>query len=98
MPAFTLIVNIQIKPDAVDRFMPLALENAKASRDTEPGCRQFDVLIDPGDPTRVVFYEVYDNEAAFEAHQRTPHFRKYFDTALQHLTNRVRTVYSRVAP
>lgn len=94
--AFVLIVQLQIKPEAVHRFMPLALENANASREKEPGCRQFDVLVDPEDQTRVMFYEVYDDESAFEAHQQTAHFRKYFDTALQYLVSRRRTVYRRV--
>ena len=96
--AFVLIVQLQIKPDAVQKFMPLALENAKASREQEPGCLQFDVLVDPEHATRVMFYEVYENEAAFEAHQQTAHFRKYFDTALQYLASRRRTSYRRVAP
>jgi (4S)-4-hydroxy-5-phosphonooxypentane-2,3-dione isomerase len=96
--AFVLVVNLQIKPAAVDKFMPLALENARATRETEPGCRQFDVIVDPQDATKIAFYEVYDSEAAFQAHQQTPHFKKYFDTALQHLDARSRATYTRVAP
>jgi quinol monooxygenase YgiN len=96
--SFVLTVQLQIKPEAVAKFMPLALENAKASREQEPGCQQFDVLVDPEDPTRVMFYEVYDDELAFEAHQQTPHFRKYFDTALPYLASRRRTAYRRAAP
>ena len=98
MSAFVLVVHLQIKPAAVGKFMPLALENAKATRETEPGCRQFDVVADPQDATKIVFYEVYDSEDAFQAHQRTPHFKKYFDTALQYLDSRTRTVYTRLAP
>ena len=98
MSAFALVVHVEIKPEAIDRFMPLALENARATRETEPGCRQFDVLVDPGDPTKIVYYEIYDSEAAFQAHQQTPHFKKYVDTALQYLESRRRTTYKRVAP
>ena len=98
MKQFVLVVQLEIKRDAVERFMPLALANAKTTRETEPGCRQFDVVVDPSDPTKAVFYEVYDSEAAFEAHQQTPHFKRYIDTALQHLASRTRTVYTRVAP
>ncbi|PWT75290.1 MAG: antibiotic biosynthesis monooxygenase [Proteobacteria bacterium] len=98
MSAFALVVHIEIKPGAVERFMPLAVENAKATRETEPGCRQFDVLVDPADPTKVVYYEIYDDEAAFHAHQQTPHFKRYVATALEHLTSRVRTSYRRIAP
>jgi quinol monooxygenase YgiN len=96
--SFVLVVNVEIKPEEVDRFMPMALENAKASRETEPGCRQFDILVDPNDRTKVMFYEVYADEAAFQAHQQTAHFKKYFDTALGYLASRGRTFYRRVAP
>ena len=98
MSAFTLIVNLEIKPDQVEQFMNKALENAAASRTTEPGCRQFDVLVDPDDPTKIAFYEVYDNKQAFESHLETAHFKKYFENAVPLLANRERTFFSRVAP
>ncbi len=98
MGAFVLAVNLEIKAGEEGRFMAMALENAKASRETEKGCRQFDVLVDPKDKTKVMFYEVYDDEAAFEAHQKTAHFKAYFDKALGYLATRGRTFYSRVAP
>jgi len=96
--SFVLVVNLEIKAGEVDRFMAMALENAKASRETEPGCKQFDVLVDPNDKTKVMFYEVYADEAAFQAHQQTAHFKNYFDKALGYLASRGRTFYSRVAP
>lgn len=98
MAAFALVVNLEIHKDAVDKFMPIAMENAKATRETEPGCRQFDVLVDPKDPTRVMFYEVYDDGAAFDAHQQTAHFKRYLDLGLRHLASRNRNVYARLAP
>ena len=98
MSAFTLIVHLQAKPEKVDQFMEMALENAAASRSNEPGCRQFDVLVDPEDKTRIAFYEVYDNKQAFEVHQQTPHFKKYFENALPLLADRERTFFNRVAP
>lgn len=96
--SFVLVVNLEIKADQVDRFMAMALENAKATRETEPGCRQFDVLVDPNERAKVMFYEVYADEAAFQAHQQTAHFKKYFETALGYLASRNRAFYSRVAP
>ena len=71
---FVLIVHIEINEDAVDRFMPLALENARATRETEPGCRQFDVCRDPDDASLFFLYELYDDEAAVQAHLASPHF------------------------
>ena len=98
MSAFALIVQLQAKPEELDRFMEMALENAAATRSTEPGCRQFDVLVDPENATRIAFYEVYDDNDAFEAHQQTAHFKKYFKNAVPLLADRERTFFTRVAP
>ena len=91
---FVLVVNIRIKPDQVARFTPMVLENARAARQ-EPGCRQFEVLVDPKDNTKVMLYEVYNDEAAFETHQQTPHFKKYLAEAVPLLASRERQVFTR---
>jgi len=92
--SFVLQVKIQIKPGSVDAFMRQVLENASNAR-KEPGCRQFDILIDPNDKLKVMLYEVYADEAAFEAHQQTPHFKKYLAEALPLLASRERQVWKR---
>jgi quinol monooxygenase YgiN len=91
---FVLVVNIRIKPENVERFMPMALENAREAR-KEPGCKQFDVLVDPQDKTKVMLYEIYNDEKAFEVHQQTPHFKKYLADAVPLLASRERHVYRR---
>ena len=96
--SFALVVRLKIKPDCLDKFIAAVNVNGKAARETEPGCRSFDILQDPQDPTNAMLYEVYDNEAAFEAHQQTPHFKKYLDTALQWLDHRERQIMTRIAP
>ena len=96
--AFVLVVNLRIKKDCVPQFMAECLKNAKAARETEPGCRQFDVLSAPDDAAKLAFYEVYDDARAFEAHQQTPHFKHYMANALQYLESRERQVFGRLAP
>jgi quinol monooxygenase YgiN len=98
MSKFVLTVGLVIKPGEEDRFMSMVLANAKAARETEPGCRQFDVLADPQDRSRVMLYEVYEDEAAFQAHQQTPHFKRYLAEAVPLLQSRDRFVFRRVAP
>lgn len=98
MSKLVLTVGLVVRPDQVDRFMPMVLANAKAARETEPGCRQFDVLVDPKDRTRVMLYEVYDDEAAFQAHQQTSHFKRYIAEAIPLLQSRDRFFFSRVSP
>jgi quinol monooxygenase YgiN len=98
MSKFVLTVGLVIKPDQVDRFMGMLLDNGKAARETEPGCRQFDILVDPKDRTRVMLYEVYEDEAAFQAHQQTLHFKKYIAEGIPLLQSRDRFFFRRVAP
>ena len=92
--SFVLVVTIKIKPENVERWMAMALENARAAR-KEPGCRQFEVLVDPKDKTKVVLFEIYDDDKAFEAHQATPHFKKYLAEAVPLLASRERNVLTK---
>jgi len=92
--SFVLVVNIRIKPENVDGFMKKLSDNACEAR-KEPGCRQFEVLVDPNDKTKVMLYEVYNDDKAFEAHQATPHFKKYVAEAVPLLASRERAVWKR---
>ena len=69
-----LIVEFRIETAHIAAFEHAIAENARASRETEPGCRQFDVCRDPADPSFFFLYESYDDEAAIDAHLRAPHF------------------------
>jgi len=93
--SFVLQVDIRIKPENVAAFMRKLAVNAAAAR-REPGCRQFDVLVDPKDATKVMLYEIYDDERAFEAHQREAHFKAYAAEAVPLLASRERHVWKRV--
>ena len=91
---FVLVVMIRIKPENVDRFMAEALANGREAR-KEPGCRQFDILVDKADRTKVMLFEIYDDEKAFEAHQQTPHFNRYLTEAVPLLESRERHALQR---
>lgn len=71
---YCLLLKTELKPGSLEAFMEAMRINAAASVRDEPGCLVFDVLRDRSDPERVWLYEVYIDEAAFEAHMRTPHF------------------------
>lgn len=73
---YTVFVELHIKPGQMDAFLPLMQENATASKTTEPGCHQFDVVQSEADENLILLYETYTDRAAFEAHMQTPHFAK----------------------
>ena len=95
--SFVLVVSIRIKPENVDAFMPMVAANGREAR-KEPGCRQFEVLVDPADRTKVMLFEIYDDEQAFESHQQTPHFKKYVAEAVPLLASRERQFLRRALP
>jgi autoinducer 2-degrading protein len=92
---FVLVVQIRIKPENVEKFMQALQANVREAR-KEPGCKQFDVLVDPNDKTKLMLYEVYNDEKAFDAHQQTPHFKKYLAEAVPLLAQRERSVWKRI--
>ncbi len=74
---YVIVAPIQIKEGHKEEFVAGLLEDAKGAVNDEPGCLRFDVIQDAGDPNRVWVYEVYTDEAAFQAHLQAPHFTKF---------------------
>ncbi|KFX70015.1 antibiotic biosynthesis monooxygenase [Pseudomonas taeanensis MS-3] len=71
---YCLLLKTQLKPNSFDAFIEAMAINAAASVRDEAGCVTFDVLRDRSDPDLVWLYELYHDEAAFEAHTQTAHF------------------------
>ena len=77
MAPYTIIVEFDLKAGAFARFHELVVANAEASLRDEPGCRRFDVLVPTDEADKVVLYEIYDHEAAFQAHLASDHFKAF---------------------
>lgn len=73
MGKLVVIVDFEVSAEHSDAFVAAAGENARQSVQLEPGCHRFDVIRSPEDKTRVTFYEVFDDVAAFEAHGAFEH-------------------------
>jgi quinol monooxygenase YgiN len=74
---FVVIAEFKVNPGAMPAFLALAHDDATSSVADEPGCRAFDVAVAQEDPDTVVFYEVYDDRAAFDAHLQTLHLARF---------------------
>ena len=72
-----VIAEFDVKAEALDDFTALARRFAQECLASEPGCRQFDVVRVESTPRAVLFYETYDDAAAFEAHGRSPHLARF---------------------
>jgi autoinducer 2-degrading protein len=93
-----LVVEFRIKPEFVGDFATAIEDNARASRETENGCRQFDVCRDPADAALFFLYELYDDEAAIQAHLATPHFLQMNEATASWVESKKVWRYTRVAP
>jgi quinol monooxygenase YgiN len=69
-------VDLVIVPADMPKWLEAIKENA-ANAVKEPGCREFNVTVLASNPNHVFLYEVYDNEAALDAHRQTEHYKKY---------------------
>jgi len=72
-------VFVQVVPQHVAAFEAATEANAAALR-KEPGVARFDLVRRLDDPTRYALVEVYDDEAAADAHKQTPHYATWRDT------------------
>ena len=71
----------------IARFLPEARK--------EPGVELVTVNRSVSDSAKFLFYEVFSDEAAFEAHQQTPHFKALIaGEALPKLVKRERAQYA----
>ena len=69
-------VDLVVIPSEMPKFLEAIKENG-ANAVKEPGCREFNITMLANNPNHVFLYEVYDNEAALNAHRQTEHFKKY---------------------
>jgi quinol monooxygenase YgiN len=79
--------NAEIAADIIARFAPEARK--------EPGLELLMVNRHTTNPSQFLFYEVFRDTAAFEAHQETPHFKTLIlKDALPLLSKRERISYT----
>jgi len=74
---FVVVIEFHLKEGARSQFRRLIDANADASVKNEPGCLQFDVLEPEGKGDRVLLYEIYSDQAAFDFRLRSEHFRTF---------------------
>jgi (4S)-4-hydroxy-5-phosphonooxypentane-2,3-dione isomerase len=76
-PEYVIVVEFRTLPGHADAFEQAVLGNARRSLADEPGCRQFDVCRRADEDGVFLLYERYDDEAAFQAHLASPHFKAF---------------------
>ena len=71
------IAEIEIDAARVDEYTAAVKDEIESSISSEPGVLALYAVHDKHDAARVRVFEIYADEAAYQAHLRTPHFAKY---------------------
>ncbi|MEO1309741.1 MAG: putative quinol monooxygenase [Pseudomonadota bacterium] len=69
-----VVAEFEVKEDRIEAFETAASELVEAVRANEPGVPLYELHRKRGSKTAYIMMERYDDQAALDAHGKTPHF------------------------
>jgi quinol monooxygenase YgiN len=85
---FGLFVRFTCKDEtSAELYDRLVAETIEAIKLNEPGTLVYASHLVDGQPLQRIFYELYRDEAAFQAHGEAPHTRRYLAERDQYLAS-----------
>jgi (4S)-4-hydroxy-5-phosphonooxypentane-2,3-dione isomerase len=85
-PHFVNIVELEINPSSMAKFMPDLADDVKGTL-TEAGVREIDSNVGQKDTGHVFIFEVYDNSAVWNSHQKTTTYVKFVGLTMMMIKN-----------
>lgn len=73
----TVVATLRAAEGKGDALASLLAEQVAVIRKTEPGCLAYTLLRSSQDRNAFLFYEIYADQAAFDAHRASPHLAAY---------------------
>lgn len=77
---YVRLAELEIDPAQMERFNAAIREGVATAVRVEPGVLALYAVVEKDLPNRVRVFEMYTDEAAYQKHLQTPHFRKFRDT------------------
>ena len=74
---FVRVAEIDVDPDQLEAFTSAVKEEMDESVRVEPGVLAIYAVAEKDAPSRLRFFEIYADEAAYDAHLHSLHFQKY---------------------
>jgi quinol monooxygenase YgiN len=85
---YVRIAELEIDPARLEAYKAAVREEMEASVRVEPGVLAIYAVAEKESPTRLRFFEMYADEAAYNAHRDSPHFRKYVEATKDMIVSR----------
>ncbi len=82
------IAELKIAPEHLEAYTRAVRKEIEISVRVEPGVLAIYSVAEKADPTSLRFFEIYADEAAYQSHIASPHFREYFETTQHMITSR----------
>ena len=71
------MAKIQVDSAQLNDYKAMLTQEIETSVRVEPGVLTLYAVYEKDQPTHVTIFEIYADEAAYEAHLKTAHFKKY---------------------
>jgi len=85
---FVRIAELEIDPLHLERYKEAVREEMEISVRVEPGVLAIYAVAEADNPSRLRFFEMYVDKAAYRAHIESAHFKKYVETTRGMITSR----------
>ena len=85
---FVRIAELEIDPVRLEAYKAAVKEEMETSVRVEPGVLAIYAVAEKDAPTKLRFFEMYADEAAFKSHIDSAHFKKYAGTTKDMILSR----------
>jgi quinol monooxygenase YgiN len=76
---YVRLAELEIDPAQMERFNAAIREGVTTAVRVEPDVLALYAVVEKDHPNRVRVFEMYTDEAAYQKHLQTPHFKKFRD-------------------
>jgi quinol monooxygenase YgiN len=85
---FVRVAELEIEPAQLDNYKAAVKEEMEPSVRVEPGVLAIYAVAEKDNPSKLRFFEIYTDEAAYKAHVKSAHFKKYQNITKTMITSR----------
>jgi quinol monooxygenase YgiN len=93
---FVVVVEFTVRAEYIEPFLTRVMQQAQDSLKLEVDCHVFDVCVCSETKSRVLLYEVYTDNAAFDAHLASAHFHDFSEAVREWVNDRQLSTYERL--
>ncbi|GLQ91653.1 putative quinol monooxygenase [Dyella acidisoli] len=77
---YVRIAQLDVDPQRLEEFKAVLQESVSTSVHVEQGVYALYAVALKDSPHRFLVFEMYKDEAAYNSHRETPHFRRFFES------------------